>query len=153
MHSDPFQCTSCGTTDESVKQPQRRLCVPCFQEWRRLNRNAWGKRNRERERELRRQSWWRHRDYNVQRALERKKLTHRADRQYEKEHFPEAFRARWTLRNHVKRGTIKKPERCDRCKERYPPRRIHGHHHDYSKPLEVEWVCSVCHGKEHRATV
>lgn len=27
--------------------------------------------------------------------------------------------------------------------------RSHGHHSDYSKPLDVEWVCARCHGRRH----
>ena len=45
----------------------------------------------------------------------------------------------------VRNGTlVKKP--CERCG--YPDSQAH--HADYSKQLEVEWLCHVCHRMEHR---
>ena len=40
-------------------------------------------------------------------------------------------------------GLIKQPCKCG-CIE------VQGHHEDYSKPLEVEWMCIPCHRKYHR---
>ncbi len=72
-----------------------------------------------------------------------------------RERYPEKARAKQLLNLAVKRGDIVRPERCERCGESPPPRvdgvtGIHGHHHDYSKPFEVEWLCAMCHSKEHR---
>lgn len=48
----------------------------------------------------------------------------------------------------VKCGRISKPKHCDDCG--IEAKRIHGHHEDYSKPLDVAWLCVPCHGKRHR---
>jgi hypothetical protein len=54
------------------------------------------------------------------------------------------------LRLMVQEGKIIKPKACSECGTSCNP---HGHHPDYSKPYEVEWLCSVCHGKRHRKEV
>lgn len=48
----------------------------------------------------------------------------------------------------VRTGKIKRPSRCSRCRRKSQV--IHGHHRDYSKPLEVVWLCAKCHKLEHR---
>jgi len=60
------------------------------------------------------------------------------------------YRARQAVRRAVKAGKLDKPARCQLCGTS-PERResLHAHHHDYSKPLEVEWLCKKCHSKEH----
>jgi hypothetical protein len=54
--------------------------------------------------------------------------------------------ARAALNNAIVSGKIERPKCCSRCGGAQP----HGHHHDYAKPLEVEWLCAACHGEEHR---
>lgn len=53
--------------------------------------------------------------------------------------------ARDILNKAVKAGKIKKPKICQKCKK---ARRLTGHHPDYTKPLEVEWLCYECHGNK-----
>lgn len=51
-------------------------------------------------------------------------------------------RARTILHNAIKAGLVVKPERCQECDSEAP---IEAHHDDYSKPLEVRWLCNACH--------
>lgn len=53
------------------------------------------------------------------------------------------------------KGLIKSPGACEKCgeAERFSATGrslLHGHHRDYSKPLDVQWLCVKCHRKETR---
>lgn len=57
---------------------------------------------------------------------------------------PEKNKARRALGFAVAEGKIQKqPCVCGAT-------RVQGHHEDYSKPLEVIWMCASCHSKLHR---
>ena len=43
----------------------------------------------------------------------------------------------------IKSGKTIKPDFCSYCKKKKSF--IIGHHEDYSKPLEVIWLCQQCH--------
>ncbi len=55
---------------------------------------------------------------------------------------PEKYKAHNALNNAVRDGKVIKPAQCERCKS---VGILHGHHDDYSKPLQVIWLCPVCH--------
>lgn len=62
---------------------------------------------------------------------------------------PEKRAANILVGNAVRDGRLKKPSICSRCGAVPPRRQLHAHHHDYYNPLDVEWICSECHGLEH----
>ena len=55
-------------------------------------------------------------------------------------------RARSITRKAVQSGLLKVAP-CLRCGFAFG---VHGHHEDYSKPLDVTWLCVPCHGERHR---
>lgn len=57
-------------------------------------------------------------------------------------------RARGRVRDAIRHGKITKPGTCQLCNKETPAHLLDGHHHDYSKPLEVKWLCRSCHGLE-----
>jgi hypothetical protein len=44
-------------------------------------------------------------------------------------------------------GLLIRPLHCERCLKESKP---DAHHEDYTKPLEVKWLCRTCHGLERR---
>jgi hypothetical protein len=58
---------------------------------------------------------------------------------------PEKVRARWELNNAIRKGLLTRLP-CERCGDP----KSQGHHDDYSKPLDVHWMCRRCHWAEHR---
>ncbi len=67
-----------------------------------------------------------------------------------RELYPEKYLAHKAVRNALRRGDLKKPDHCASCETQLPAQQIHGHHDDYTKPLEVIWVCHECHMELHR---
>lgn len=63
---------------------------------------------------------------------------------------PEREKARQILRNAVAAGKVTKPQTCQHCRVVLPVAKIQAHHIDYLKPFDVLWLCSVCHGLQHR---
>lgn len=54
--------------------------------------------------------------------------------------------SRRIYQNALNRGELIRPENCSICNGKSPSRALDGHHPDYSKPLNVVWVCNSCHG-------
>jgi hypothetical protein len=58
----------------------------------------------------------------------------------------EKHKARVAVRNAIRNGRLVKATECSECGS---DQLIEAHHEDYSKPLDVVWLCSTCHGRKH----
>lgn len=61
---------------------------------------------------------------------------------------PERRAAHIKFAHAIAGNKIKRPSVCSACKVQCTPE---GHHPDYSKPLDVIWLCRQCHVDLHRA--
>lgn len=112
----------------------RALCKKCYTDRRMAHR----KKNAER-----------YRQYNRdERKLRSKELSAKARERYNSDPlYWKKVRARGMVNAHISRGKLaRKP--CENCGNE----KSQAHHHDYDKPLDVHWLCVVCHTKEHLVT-
>lgn len=125
--SSSFFCTRCnvpqaGDQFYSSGERRRSWCKNCYAQ----KARAWRAANPERSRELS-QRW---RPNNPERA----RVTARAGSLVQR-----------ALRN----GTLVRPAKCEECGG--SERSITAAHADYSRPLDVRWLCRPCHGRWDRA--
>lgn len=84
--------------------------------------------------------------YELARKLTPARLAqrHAARRKHRLDH-PDRARARRAVTYAVRVGNLVR-QPCANCGARA---NVQAHHHDYSKPLDVEWLCRPCHLNEH----
>jgi len=146
-------CRKCGKEkpfeDFKLEKGNRfqrtRLCKECnnryFQEWSKLHhRDRHGETMTEEDRIKNRRRSREYYQTHREEKLEKGKLYKKA---------PKGL-ARTELRLAVLSGKIRKPSSCQKCGKVVQPSHLHGHHEDYSMPLQVEWLCSICHGDRHQ---
>jgi hypothetical protein len=97
---------------------------------------------------------WKARNPQARRAIadrwaksERGKLTASRRLKMERRAHPEKHAARATAWRAIRSGAIT-PKPCEVC----GAEKVDAHHDDYSKPLEVRWLCRPHHQQHHRDT-
>lgn len=125
-------CSRCKVRPRQVGHYCRVCQAERLREWRAANR--------QRAREIQRRT-----DARIERR------TRKRDRRRSS---PEKDAARHAVARALLNGELVRPETCERCGQ--DPGRaiggramIEGHHVDYSRPLDVEWLCARCHADEH----
>lgn len=88
--------------------------------------------------------------YNQRHSAERAAYQREYRRLHPSQKSPERIRIQSAVRNALRRGDLMRPTSCSRCLKPCKPQ---GHHADYSKPLEVTWLCKACHTLEHYPSV
>lgn len=90
-----------------------------------------------------------YREYDREReqSTERKAQKATARQRYRRKH-RQAVRAHNAVQRAVAAGTLVPAKTCEGCgKPNGTTRRerLHAHHDNYAKPLEVRWLCARCH--------
>lgn len=64
-----------------------------------------------------------------------------------KKRSPMVYASHVIVGNAIRNGTLTPWQVCSVCNS---TEKIEGHHDDYTKPLEVRWLCEKCHKEWHR---
>lgn len=135
---------------KSKSRPKGRqiYCIDCCRAWRKQykesGREAAARKARMTE-ERRRAANERNRKYL---ASEKGKAYALRKNKREEQRHPEKVNARKQVKRAIEAGYIKR-QPCEICGS---TDRVHAHHNDYSKPLDVQWLCVPHHLEVHRAS-
>lgn len=123
-------CKACGTENAEFYKGVTGRCKECHKAGVRKNR----------------QNDDHYREYDRMRSSlpHRKESRAKTMREWRKKN-PQAYIAQTAVSNALRDGRIKKSP-CVLCDARD---HVHAHHRDYSRPLDVVWVCAKCHHRLH----
>lgn len=79
---------------------------------------------------------------NIESAKQKRRVAHVKWCQANPEYAKIISKAHSVVMDALKSGKLVRPEHCSRCSKEC---RVHAHHSDYAKLLEVTWVCNSCH--------
>ena len=130
-------CVKCGSTRRAKPRPGTKTghCIDCAN----ARSKKWEKNNRERVKEV---------QINYKKNnLETWKASKIRSTNKERVKKPVEYKARQIIRAAVTRGDLPRVATCD-CID-CGIQAVDYHHEDYSKPLEVEPLCRMCHIKRH----
>lgn len=134
------QCKACRLIkDREYYKKNPEICLAKHERWR--------KRNPEKVRANQRAYYHRNKDRILEKLRETRKVNGYATTKKYKKNNKEKIECHNYVALAIKFGHLVRPESCEKCKKICKPQ---AHHDDYSKPLEVKWLCRKCHGQEHR---
>ena len=61
--------------------------------------------------------------------------------------YPKQTKAHVLVGNAIRDGRLERGVECNTCKS---TEKLHSHHDDYDKPLDLRWLCAACHRQWHR---
>jgi len=170
------RCTKCGETkhrsefnrDSHKKSGLQSSCKRCqriaSRKWREKNPEKAAERNRRWHRENRERVSENNKRWNKENPDRRAELNRRwteqnrdraaAHAKAKRERYPQKEQARAEVRRALRQGRLVRPEYCEECGGEGRPYKdgrspIQAHHDDYSRPLDVRWLCRDCHIATH----
>jgi hypothetical protein len=143
-------CAACGVQFTSTHSQARYCSGECRGEIGAGYKRAYNIRHPVRVKEQRKDYYRRNRDKKREknrayRSSPSGKIATKASYERSRIKFPERIFARHVVRAAILAGYIT-PLPCERCGGKT---KTHAHHRDYSRPLDVEWLCIPCHADEH----
>lgn len=84
-------------------------------------------------------------EYAIKFRNENRSSVYAKNKEYEKNNHA-AKLAKMAVRRAIIKGVLIRPKKCSLCPKK---ENIEAHHENYSKQLDVKWVCKSCHRKIH----
>lgn len=158
FYENHYECKRCWNKYCSDRRKRLKESDPTFLEKRRKYLQEWREKNKHKN-----ESYWRNRlkkeketGYANRKNPEYRKMANQSVKKWRKQNIErfaateksrrdrdrEHERARRRVYKALTRGHMTRPNECSKCRKICKP---DAHHEDYTKPLEITWLCRICH--------